>query len=137
MQIILKSLICITALAGSLAPLQSADPGKPNIVYFLVDDLGYADCGFNGGKDFRTPHIDKLASEGAILKSFYVQPLCSPTRAALISGRYPTHTGVYSVVTPGSTWGLPLDERTLPQALARSGLHDCQSGGLARRLHRV
>ena len=64
---------------------------KPNIVYFLIDDLGFADCGFNGGTDIRTPNIDKLAKEGAILKSFYVQPVCSPTRAALMTGRYATH----------------------------------------------
>ena len=94
---------------------------KPNIVYFLIDDLGFADCGFNGGTDIRTPNIDKLAKEGAILKSFYVQPVCSPTRAALMTGRYATHTGVYNVVRPGAPWGLPLAERILPQALKEAG----------------
>jgi len=114
---ILVSLWLLAPFAGLTAGVQS----KPNIVYFLVDDMGYADCGFNGGKDIRTPNIDKLAKEGTVLKSFYVQPLCSPTRAALLSGRFPTHTGVYHVVTPGATWGLPLDERTLPQALGEAG----------------
>jgi arylsulfatase A-like enzyme len=94
---------------------------RPNIVYFLVDDLGYADCGFNGGKDIRTPNIDKLAKSGAVLKSFYVQPVCSPTRSALMTGRYATHTGVYNVVRPGAPWGLPLAERLLPQALHDAG----------------
>ena len=94
---------------------------KPNIVYFLIDDLGFADCGFNGGTDIRTPNIDKLAKERAILKSFYVQPVCSPTRAALMTGRYATHTGVYNVVRPGAPWGLPLAERILPQALKEAG----------------
>lgn len=94
---------------------------RPNIVYFLVDDLGYADCGFNGGKDIKTPHIDKLAKAGAILKSFYVQPVCSPTRSALLTGRYVTHTGVYTIVRPGAPWGLPLAERLLPQALKEVG----------------
>ena len=101
------------ALAG-LAP-------PPNIVYFLVDDLGRADVGFTGGREIRTPHIDKLAKGGAILDSFYVQPVCSPTRAALLTGRYATHTGVYTVVRPGAEWGLPLEERTLPQALREAG----------------
>jgi arylsulfatase A-like enzyme len=115
------TLAFLTALAlAPLASLHAATP-KPNIVYFLIDDMGYADCGFNGGKDVRTPNIDKLAKAGANLKSFYVQPLCSPTRAALLSGRYPTRTGVYNVVTPGAPWGLPLDERTLPQALVEAG----------------
>ena len=108
-------------LLAPLAGLRAAERARPNIVYFLVDDMGYADCGFNGGKDILTPNIDKLAKEGTVLKSFYVQPLCSPTRAALLSGRFPTHTGVYHVVTPGATWGLPLDERTLPQALGEAG----------------
>jgi len=117
------SIIALSALL--LAPLVGldtfAEAAQPNIVYLLVDDMGYADCGFNGGKDIRTPIIDKLAKEGTVLKSFYVQPLCSPTRAALLSGRFPTHTGVYHVVTPGATWGLPLDERTLAQALGDAG----------------
>jgi arylsulfatase A-like enzyme len=94
---------------------------RPNIVYFLVDDLGRADLGFSGSKDFRTPNIDKLAKGGAILDSFYVQPVCSPTRSCLMTGRYITHTGVYSVVRPGAEWGLPLEERTLPQALREAG----------------
>jgi arylsulfatase A-like enzyme len=94
---------------------------KPNIIYFLIDDLGYADCGFNGGQDIRTPNIDKLAKEGAVLKSYYVQPVCSPTRSALMTGRYATHTGVYNVVRPGAPWGLPLAERLLPQALKEVG----------------
>ncbi len=113
--------VFLAAVLFALASMTAAKAAKPNIVYFLVDDLGYADCGFNGGKDIRTPNIDKLAKQGAVLKSFYVQPLCSPTRAALLSGRYPTRTGVYSIVTPGARWGLPLDQRTLPQALVDAG----------------
>ena len=104
----------------SLVPVLNAQE-KPNIVYFLIDDLGYADCGFNGGKDIRTPNIDKLAKEGAVLKSYYVQPVCSPTRSALMTGRYAIHTGVYSIVRPGAPWGLPLAERLLPQALKEVG----------------
>ncbi len=107
------------ALSGLTALAEKAP--QPNIVYFLVDDLGRADLGFNGSKDIRTPHIDQLAKGGAILDSFYVQPVCSPTRSCLMTGRYVTHTGVYSVVKPGAEWGLPLEERTLPQALRESG----------------
>ncbi len=62
-------------------------PQRPNIVYLLVDDLGWSDCGFMGCKDIHTPQIDSLASQGTILKSFYVQPVCSPTRACLMTGR--------------------------------------------------
>jgi len=94
---------------------------KPNIVYILADDMGYADAGFNGCKDIQTPNLDKLARNGVILKSFYVQPVCSPTRASLMTGRYVAHTGVYSVVRPNAPWGLPLAEQTLAQALREVG----------------
>jgi arylsulfatase A-like enzyme len=118
----MKPLTIPTLFALLLAPLfPLCAAGKPNILFFLVDDLGYADCGFNGGKDIKTPHIDRLAREGSILDSLYVQPVCSPTRAALLTGRYPTRTGVYSIVRPGAKWGLPLAERTLASALKDAG----------------
>lgn len=110
--------------------LHAADtaPPKPNIVYILADDMGYADAGFNGGKEIKTPNIDKLARDGAILKSFYVQPVCSPTRAALMTGRYAVRTGVYTVVRPHAPWGLKLDERTLAQALRDAGYETAITG---------
>jgi len=105
-----------------------AQTKKPNIVFLLIDDLGYADCGFNGGKDILTPNIDKLAKEGSILKNHYVQSVCSPTRSALMTGRYPTRTGVYNVITPGAPWGLPLNERTLANALKEEGYSTAITG---------
>ncbi len=94
---------------------------KPNILYIVADDLGYNDVGFNGSKEIKTPNLDKLAKEGTILKSFYAQPLCSASRASLLTGRYPCHTGIYNVVRPDVPWGLPLEERTLAQALKEAG----------------
>ena len=109
-------------LASFLTPAVSyAAVKQPNIVFLLIDDLGYADCGFNGGKDIQTPSIDKLAAGGTVLESLYVQPVCSPTRSALMTGRYATHTGVYTIVRPHATWGLPLTERTLANALHDAG----------------
>lgn len=94
---------------------------KPNIVFILADDLGRHDCGFMGSK-INTPHLDKLAGSGAKLDAHYVQPLCSPTRAALMTGRYPMRHGLQSgVVRPWAQYGLPLEERTLPQALKDAG----------------
>ena len=101
---------------------------KPNIVFFLIDDLGRTDVGFMGCKDIRTPNIDKLAQGGAILDSHYVQPVCSPTRAALMTGRYATHTGVYTIVRPHAKWGLPLGERTLANALKEAGYETAITG---------
>ena len=121
----------VTLLAAFAATIHAADKqpaAKPNIVFLLIDDLGFADCGFNGGKDIRTPNIDRLAREGAILDSLYVQPVCSPTRAALMTGRYATHTGVYTIVRPHATWGLPLAERTLANALKDAGYATTATG---------
>jgi arylsulfatase A-like enzyme len=119
----------LTGLACLYAGLISAQPTKqPDIVFFLIDDLGFADCGFNGGKEIKTPNIDRLAQSGAIIDSHYVQPVCSPTRSTLMTGRYPTHTGVYTIVSPGAPWGLPLAERTLADALRSAGYRTALTG---------
>jgi arylsulfatase A-like enzyme len=115
--------ICLLVLALLLpGPLAAADTAaRPNIVYFLADDLGYNDVGWHG-KEIRTPHLDRLAHAGARLEQFYVQPLCSPTRAALLTGRYPMRYGLQvGVVRPWARYGLPLEERTLAQALQEAG----------------
>ena len=102
---IIRTITAILLLALPATPTMADEPAqKPNIVFFLIDDLGYADCGFNGGDEIRTPNIDKLAHSGAILESHYVQPVCSPTRAALMTGRYATRTGVYTIVRPKAQW---------------------------------
>jgi arylsulfatase A-like enzyme len=101
---------------------------RPNIVFFLIDDLGRSDVAFMGCTDIRTPQIDKLAHGGAILDAHYVQPVCSPTRAALMTGRYATRTGVYTVVRPHAKWGLPLSERTLASALKEAGYETAITG---------
>ncbi len=125
----MKNLLLLCAAFLSLSrPSPAASADKPHIVFLLIDDLGFADCGFNGGSEIKTPHIDRLAKSGAVLESQYVQPLCSPTRAALLTGRYPTHTGVYSIVTPGARWGLPLQERTLADALRAAGYRTAITG---------
>jgi arylsulfatase A-like enzyme len=99
-----------------LAGAQGAD-AKPNIVVILADDLGNADLGYRGS-DIRTPNIDKLAREGVQLESFRGMPVCTPARAALMTGRYPMRYGLQTlVIFPNHGYGLPTDERTLPQAL--------------------
>ena len=94
---------------------------KPNIVIILADDLGFADVGYNGGSA-ATPNIDRLASEGVKLQRFYVSPLCSPTRAGLMTGRWPIRYGMAeAVITPWRKWGLPTTEQTLADMLATAG----------------
>ena len=117
-------------LLAPLAALHAANEPqqKPNIIYILADDMGYADAEFNGGKQIKTPSLNKLAAAGTILSSFYGQPVCSPTRSSLMTGRYVAHTGVYHVVRPHAKWGLPLAERTLAQALREAGYETAITG---------
>lgn len=80
-----------------LCPLIISATEKPNVILILTDDLGYGDVGFHGNTELRTPNLDHLAKESAEFTNFYVQPLCTPTRAALITGRYPERTGAIEV----------------------------------------
>src|SRR5262245_38951696 len=114
--------IAAVALLGVLLPAVVNAADRPNVVFLLADDLGREDCGFMGGKAIKTPHIDQLAAAGATLDAFYVQPVCSPTRAALMTGRYPMRHGLQvGVVRPWAQYGLPLGARTLAQALKDAG----------------
>ena len=98
-----------------------AQERPPNVIVILADDLGNADLGYRGS-DIKTPNIDKLAKEGVRLESFHGMPVCTPARAALMTGRYPMRYGLQTlVIFPNHTYGLPTDERTLPQALKEAG----------------
>jgi arylsulfatase A-like enzyme len=108
-------------LLVSSAVVAAEGPQRPNMVVILADDLGSHDVGWRGS-EIKTPHLDALAQRGARLNQFYVQPVCSPTRAALLTGRYPLRYGFQTgVVRPWAQYGLPLEERTLPQALHDAG----------------
>ncbi|MCC6417682.1 MAG: arylsulfatase [Gemmataceae bacterium] len=117
-----RTFLALLLLLAVSPVAQAAGAGKkPNILFLLLDDLGYTDVGFNGG-DIKTPHIDRLARSGAKLAAFHVQPVCSPTRAALMTGRYPMRYGLQvGVVRPWAQYGLPLEERTLADALRGAG----------------
>lgn len=101
-------------LAGFAAPHRA-----PNIVVVLADDLGYGDLGSYGGRLIRTPHLDRMAREGARLTDFYAcANICTPSRAGLLTGRYPIRTGLaHEVIQPNDSRGLPAGEVTIAEAL--------------------
>jgi arylsulfatase A len=118
----MKKLLWIAALSLVTLAAYPQTPRKPNIVIILADDLGYGDIGTYGATDIRTPNIDGLAANGLKLTSFYsASPVCSPTRAALITGRYPRRLGIDHVFFPESFTGIPSDEVTIAEALKGNG----------------
>jgi len=112
----------LTVLATMLQLLHAeAASAPPNILYIIADDLGWKDVGFHGS-DIKTPTLDALAAKGAKLDQFYAEPMCTPTRAALMTGRYPLRYGLQTAVIPqGHAYGLATDEWLLPQALKDAG----------------
>lgn len=110
------SVIFTGCLLGTIA---LADK-PPNILIMVADDLGWNDVGYHGS-DITTPNIDRLAGEGVELDRFYVQPSCSPTRAALMTGKLPMRLGIYRPINKHAEHGVPLSEKLLPQYLADLG----------------
>lgn len=105
---------------------------KPNVVIMLMDDMGWGDLGVNGDPSHETPHLDRMAQEGMLFTDFYAgNPLCSPSRAALLTGRLPIRNGFYttnakarnSYVPQNMVGGISADEILLPEILSEvSGL---------------
>ncbi len=105
----------------SLGSLLAADAKKPNIVFIVGDDMGYADVGFHGGQEIPTPHLDALANSGMRCSNGYVTgPYCSPTRAGLMTGRYQTRFG-HEFNAGGEGTGLPLTETMVAARLKAAG----------------
>ena len=101
---------------------------QPNVIIMLADDLGWADVGYHSG-DIETPSLDRLAAEGVRLDRFYTTPICSPTRAALMTGRNPIRLGVaYAVILPWDTNGIHPDEHFLPEAFLEAGYQTAMVG---------
>lgn len=116
---------CLSALLviASCTPTPPADVGqnRPNIVVLLADDLGWADVSFNGGA-IETPNIDRISQEGVRLERFYVAPICSPTRAGLLTGRYPIRFGAMrAVFPPWRQGGMDTNETTIADVLGTAG----------------
>lgn len=114
----------LTVLAAASLALTAIPAAgmPPNIVHIVADDLGWKDVGFNGCTDIKTPNLDALAAGGATLRQFYAQQICTPSRAALMTGRYPFRYGLQTVVIPSvAAYGLDTSEWLLPQCLKEAG----------------
>lgn len=99
----------------------SAGAEKPNIIIILADDLGWGDLGFHGS-EIMTPNLDRLSEEGVLLSRFYVAPICSPTRAGLMSGMYPSRFGIReNVIPPWRDYGLDPSNTIIPEFLGQNG----------------
>ncbi len=114
-------LIFISILSGLISCNQTSGE-KPNIIIIFTDDQGYADLGCYGAKGFITPNLDNMAREGMRFTNFYVAaPVCSPSRAALLTGSYPVRVGVPAVLYPVSPTGLAPGEITIAEILKKQG----------------
>jgi len=113
----------IIATVALLAPAVAAE--RPNVVIIFADDLGYGDLGCYGSPTIRTPHLDRMAAEGLRFTDFYsASEVCTPSRAALLTGRYPIRSGMCGnrrVLFPNSAGGLPQNEITIAEALQEKG----------------
>ncbi len=116
-------LLLFTFLAGLSFSLSVAE-GKPNIIFIIADDLGWADVDFHGG-NVPTPNLKRLVEEGLELRQHYVAPVCSPTRAGFLTGRYWSRFGV---TTPTNSLGLPRETVTVAKALGDAGYETCLTG---------
>src|SRR3954447_25065330 len=114
-------LVLAALLLFSATGLRAADepkPAKPNFIFINIDDLGYADVGPFGSKINRTPNLDRMAKEGRKFTSFYAAPVCSPSRAALMTGCYPKRVlPIPGVLFPGNDVGLSPKEVTVADVL--------------------
>ena len=111
-----------------LSALHTDAADKPNVLFILVDDLGWSDVSYNGSRVYETPHVDRLARQGMVLTDFYsAGPVCSPTRASILTGKAPARLGLTTwLYTPEKdppfvTHHLPLEELTVAEALREAG----------------
>lgn len=121
--------LCISLLVHYCTALAQNGDQRPNVIILLVDDLGYGDLGSFGHPDIRTPNLDGLAAEGMKLTNCYSSsPMCSPSRAGMLTGRVPYRTGVYDWIAPDSTMYLPDSEVTLASLLKQEGYQTYHGG---------
>lgn len=122
MRDIITATLAMLCLAATTGHLLSAAEQPPNIVIIFTDDQGYGDLSIHGHPTIRTPRLDQMATEGLRMTGFTVaSPICTPSRAALLTGRLPVRSGMTGVLAPNSIGGLPTQEITLAEHLREHG----------------
>ena len=130
MDLLRRTVPAVLLTAAAFAAQRGTEqPAPPNVIIILADDLGYGDLGAFGSPNIRTPRLDAMAAEGQKWTNFYVQPVCSPSRAALLTGRLPIRSGMYGIATgtapkvlrDNAAEGLPPDEITIAELLRPRG----------------
>ena len=112
--------VLVAACGGQVGSNEATS--APNVVIIFADDLGYADVGSYGATPYETPHLDRLAAEGTRFTDFYVsQPVCSASRASLLTGAYANRIGIHGALGPGNTHGIHDDEVTLAELFKGKG----------------
>ncbi len=122
-------LVLLLTLSACNTPEKNSEESNkrpPNIIMMLADDQGWGDLSYSGNADIHTPNIDQLAKGGLSFDRFYVSPVCSPTRAEMLTGRYHTRGGVYSTSAGGER--LDLDETTIAEVFKNAGYHTAAYG---------
>ncbi len=116
-------MVALALLSGCVGPMRGGSvPSEPNVVIIFVDDLAYADIGTYGATAYNTPHLDRMAAEGVRFTDFYVsQPVCSASRASLLTGSYANRIGLNGALGPGNTHGIHDDEVTLGELFQSRG----------------
>lgn len=126
MKSVIISILSLLLVASFMACSRSKSNKKPNVIIILTDDQGWGDLSMNGNPDLNTPNIDKLGKEGAVLQNFYVSPVCAPTRAEMLTGRYHLRSGVIGV--SAGLEKIDLDEVTLADIFKRNGYNTAAFG---------
>lgn len=129
---LVASMVGLALCAGGISTIaQAADTKRPNLVIIMADDLGYGDLANYGHSIVKTPNIDRLAQEGVKFTDYYAPaPLCSPSRAGLLTGRMPFRTGIRSWIPEGKNVALGRNELTIANLLKQQGYDTAMMGKL-------